>query len=49
MKFQTRRVLMSVGGVLGGGVSVGFFKLATFGVDPFQALMSGLTHSFPCR
>lgn len=39
---KTRRVLMSVLGVLVGGVSVGFFKLAAFGVDPFQSFMSGV-------
>lgn len=38
---KTRRLLMSVLGVLVGGVSVGFFKLAAFGVDPFQSFMSG--------
>lgn len=33
---------MSVLGVAVCGVSVGFFKRAAFGVDPFQSLMSGL-------
>ncbi len=42
-----RRILMSVLGVLIGGVSVGIFKLAAFGVDPFQAFMSGIDHLIP--
>ena len=44
---KTRRLLMSVLGVLVGGVSVGFFKLAAFGVDPFQSFMSGTNQMFP--
>ena len=38
---------MSVLGVFTGAVSVGFFKLAAFGVDPFQATMSGFEQLFP--
>lgn len=37
-----KRVGMCVFGVLICGISVGFFKRAAFGVDPFQTLMSGL-------
>ena len=37
---------MSVVGVMITAVSVGFFKLAAFGVDPFQSLMSGLDQLF---
>ena len=37
-----RRVLMTVFGVLGGGMCVGMFRMSVFGVDPFQALMSGI-------
>ena len=37
---------MSVLGVLVGGISVGFFKLAAFGVDPFQSFMSGVDQLF---
>lgn len=42
-----RRIIMSVLGVLTGAVSVGFFKLAAFGVDPFQSLMSGFVQMIP--
>jgi len=42
-----KRVLMSVAGVLICAVSVGFFKLAAFGVDPFQSFMSGIDQLIP--
>lgn len=38
---------MSIFGVLVCGISVGFFKRAAFGVDPFQSLMSGLDALLP--
>ena len=38
---------MSVIGVVLCGISVGFFKLAAFGVDPFQSLMSGIDKLIP--
>ena len=41
------RVLMSVLGVLVGGVSVGFFKIGALGVDPFQSFMSGMDQLIP--
>lgn len=44
---KTKRILMSVLGVIVGGVSVGFFKLAAFGVDPFQSFMSGMEKLIP--
>ena len=44
---KTKRILMSVTGVLILAVAVGFLKLAAFGVDPFQALMSGTHKMFP--
>lgn len=44
---KTRRILMSLTGVLICAVSVGFFKLAAMGVDPFQSLMSGLDMLIP--
>lgn len=47
MEQKTKRILMSVIGVLVCGVSVGFFKRAAFGVDPFQSLMSGLDALIP--
>jgi len=44
---KRKRILMSVLGVIVGGVSVGFFKLAAFGVDPFQSFMSGMEKLIP--
>ena len=44
---KTKRILMSVLGVIVGGISVGFFKLAAFGVDPFQSFMSGMERLIP--
>lgn len=38
---------MSGLGVLIGAISVGFFKLAAFGVDPFQSFMSGMDQLIP--
>jgi len=49
MSTYTKRVLMSVFGVVICGLSVGMFKHAAFGVDPFQALMSGLDAVIPIR
>ena len=43
---KTKRILMSILGVFAGAISVGFFKLAAFGVDPFQATMSGIDQLF---
>ena len=44
---KQRRILMSLAGVLICAVSVGIFKLAALGVDPFQSLMSGLDALIP--
>lgn len=44
-----RRILMSILGVVICGFSVGMFKFAALGVDPFQALMSGLDALIPIR
>ncbi len=44
---KTRRILMSALGVLVCAVSVGAFKLAAFGVDPFQSFMSGIDALIP--
>lgn len=44
---KTKRIIMSMVGVMIGAVSVGFFKLAAFGVDPFQSFMSGTHQMFP--
>ena len=42
-----RRITMSVLGVLTSGIAVGVFKLAAFGVDPFQTFMSGMDSLIP--
>ena len=42
-----KRILMSAIGVIICGVSVGMFKHASLGVDPFQSLMSGLDAVIP--
>lgn len=47
MKTTHKRIVMSVLGVLIGGVSVAIFKTAAFGVDPFQTLMAGLDKMIP--
>lgn len=46
-KITVKRVMMCVIGVLICGISVGFFKVAALGVDPFQSLMSGLDAVIP--
>ena len=38
---------MSLFGVIICAISVGIFKLAAFGVDPFQAFMSGMDQLIP--
>lgn len=47
MEKRNKRILMSVLGVIICGISVGLFKRATFGVDPFQSFMSGLDAVLP--
>lgn len=44
---QTKRVLMSLFGVMICAIAVGIFKIAALGVDPFQSLMSGLDQLIP--
>lgn len=44
-----RRIAMSLGGVVLGAIAVGFFKLAAFGVDPFQSFMSGIDQLIPIQ
>jgi uncharacterized membrane protein YczE len=44
---KARRILLSLAGVLICAVSVAVFKIAAFGVDPFQSLMSGLDNLIP--
>lgn len=47
IKERKRRIGMSLAGVIICAVSVGVFKLAALGVDPFQSLMSGLDATIP--
>ena len=42
-----KRIVMTIGGIFLCGVSVGFLKLAAFGVDPFQSFMAGLSSFIP--
>jgi len=44
---QRRRALMTLLGVSVSGVSVGLFKQAAFGVDPFQSFCDGLHQIIP--
>ena len=46
---KRKRILMSTLGVVICGISVGMFKHAALGVDPFQSLMSGLDAVIPIR
>ncbi|MCR4655377.1 MAG: hypothetical protein K5770_04005 [Lachnospiraceae bacterium] len=47
LKQRKRRIIMSLAGVVICAVSVGVFKLAALGVDPFQSLMAGLDALIP--
>ena len=47
MNNMKRRIFMSVFGVVVLGMSVSFFKLAAFGVDPYQTVLSGLDQLTP--
>ena len=42
-----RRIAMSALGILLTGVSIGFFKRALFGVDPYQCYVNGLANVIP--
>lgn len=44
---QRRRLLMTLLGVIVCGISVGFFKEASFGVDPFQCFAAGMDNVIP--
>ena len=48
-KVFLRRTLMSFFGVIVCAISVGIFKIAALGVDPFQSLMSGLDKLIPIQ
>ena len=41
------RIILCIIGVAVCGISVGFFKVAAFGVDPFTSLVTGLDKSIP--
>ncbi|MFI3172481.1 MAG: hypothetical protein R3Y58_08985 [Eubacteriales bacterium] len=47
MEKKGRRFGMCVIGVVVCGIAVGIFKLAAFGVDPFQTFMGGLNQMIP--
>lgn len=44
---KNRRIMMSAAGVVICGISVGIFKIAALGVDPFQTFMGGLDKLVP--
>lgn len=44
---KNRRIMMSAAGVVICGISVGIFKIAALGVDPFQTFMGGLDKLIP--
>lgn len=44
---KTKRIIMSLVGVIITAVSIGSFKFAALGVDPFQSFMSGIDSSIP--
>lgn len=46
-KQLVKRIIMSLFGVMTGAVSVAIFKIAAFGVDPFQSFMAGLDALVP--
>ena len=49
MSIKSKRILMCLCGVAVCAVAVGVFKIAAFGVDPFQSLMSGLDELIPIK
>ncbi len=46
---NTKRVAMSLFGVIICAISVGIFKIAALGVDPFQSFMAGLDAIVPIK
>ena len=44
-----KRIAMSLFGVITCAISVGIFKIAALGVDPFQSFMAGLDALVPIR
>ena len=47
LKENSRRIEMSMFGVIICAISVGIFKIAALGVDPFQSFMAGLDKLIP--
>ena len=47
--FSFRRMAMCILGVVISGITVGMFKHAALGIDPFQTLMAGLDAVIPIR
>ncbi len=47
MTEKTRRILMTVFGVLICGFSVGMFNFSMFGMDPFQVFVHGIWIALP--
>lgn len=47
MNEKTRRVIMTIFGVLISGFSVGMFNFSAFGMDPFQVLAHGIGGHIP--
>ena len=45
----SKRIMMSVVGVMLCAISVGIFKIAALGVDPFQSFMAGLDEVVPIK
>ena len=46
---KTKRILMTLFGVIICAISVGIFKIAALGVDPFQSFMAGLDALVPIK
>ena len=44
---KSRRIMMSIVGVVVCGISVGIFKTAALGIDPFQTFMAGVDKVIP--
>ena len=46
-KENRTRLIMTVFGVVVSAISVGFFRQAAFGTDPFQCMCAGLDNVIP--
>lgn len=46
-KQQIKRILMAFIGVIVSGISVGLFRNARFGTDPFQVFVNGISNKVP--